>query len=397
MTRADQTAGGLEIDDSEALAAAILDELDEPAVLHDETGIIRRANAAALRCCRSGRPQTLGQWFRALLPNAPSLPALVVGRETLTLDLDAYSLPGTAIVGKPLPGGRLWLLRLIGASADEVRNRDTVRQLQEQLLQAEKLASIGQLAAGVAHEINNPIGYVYSNLGTLRDYLSGLTSAIEQLEAVIESKPELRDELASLRRRLDLDYILADVPGLVDESREGISRVRRIVQDLKDFSYAGSGDDWAAVDMQRNLESSINIAWNELKYHTTVVRDYGELPLVECLGAQINQVFLNLLVNAAQAIDGPGTITVRTRLEGDEVCISITDDGPGMPPEVRERIFLPFFTTKAQGQGTGLGLALSQGIVQRHQGRIEVDSEPGRGTTFRVRLPVRQEHGHHTL
>lgn len=263
----------------------------------------------------------------------------------------------------------------------------------ERLLQTEKLAAIGQLAAGVAHEINNPIGFVHSNLGSLEGYVDDLLRIIDFYErttgqAAGSSLP--LDEIESLRRRLDLDFLRQDVRALLAETREGIARVRKIVQDLKDLARPGAEDEWQWADLHRGLESTLNIVGNELRYKARIVRDYGALPEIECLPAQLNQVFMNLLVNAAHAIEREGTITVRTRLEAAAVRIEIEDDGRGIPAEHLPHIFEPFFTTKPAGRGTGLGLALSRDIAHKHGGRIEVDSTLGRGTTFRVTLPLRQ-------
>ncbi len=269
-----------------------------------------------------------------------------------------------------------------------------LHEAQGQLMQNEKLASIGQLAAGVAHEINNPIGYVFSNFGSLQTYLSDL---LRLIDAYLLAEPQLGDaavraQLAALRRELDLDYLKQDVLDLMRESREGIERVRKIVQDLKDFSHVDASSDWQWADLHRGLDSTLNVVNNEIKYKADVVREYGELPQVQCLPSQLNQVFMNLLVNAAHAIKGEarGTITVSTGCTGEEVWLTVRDTGCGIPPELLQRIFDPFFTTKPVGKGTGLGLSLSYGIVQKHHGRIEVESTPGVGTTFRVTLPVSQ-------
>ena len=174
------------------------------------------------------------------------------------------------------------------------------------------------------------------------------------------------------------------------ESREGIERVTRIVRDLKDFSRSGRDESWKLADIHAGLESTLNIIWNELKYNTTLEKNYGELPPVECLPSELNQVFMNILINAGQAIGERGTVRISTGHEGDHVWIEISDSGPGMPPEVVQRIFDPFFTTKPVGKGTGLGLSISYGIVAKHHGRIDVESTPGKGSTFRITLPLRQ-------
>ena len=271
-------------------------------------------------------------------------------------------------------------------------SEDELRQVQTRLLQAEKLASIGQLAAGVAHEINNPLGYVYSNLHTLRDYVTGLLRVVGAYEEVERRSPAADaawDSLRVVKSGIDIDHVRGDVLDLLAESQEGIQRVKKIVQDLKEFSHADSDDKWALVDLHKGLDSTLNIAKNEFKYKATVEREYGCLPPVECVMSQINQVFMNILINAGQAITENGTIRIATGVEGCEVWIDISDNGSGIPAEIIGRIFDPFFTTKQVGIGTGLGLSLSYSIVEKHGGRIEVNSQPGNGARFRVWLPVR--------
>jgi signal transduction histidine kinase len=176
----------------------------------------------------------------------------------------------------------------------------------------------------------------------------------------------------------------------MDESKDGITRVKNIVQNLKDFSHVDASDEWHYADLHSGINSTLNIVNNEIKYKANVVKEYGAIPEVECLLSQLNQVFMNLLVNAAHAIEERGTITIRTGQKGDEVWVEVTDTGKGIAPEHLKKIFDPFFTTKPIGKGTGLGLSLSYGIVQKHHGRIEVQSEIGKGTIFRVWLPIKQ-------
>ncbi len=271
-----------------------------------------------------------------------------------------------------------------------------LKQAQNQLLQSEKMASIGQLAAGVAHEINNPIGYVHSNLGTLASYLRGIFSIVESYDQIWQSLPAnikpLAEPVDRIKRQIDYDFLLQDLPHLLSESREGIERVKKIVLDLRDFSREGrdEAEEWSVVDVRRGIESTLNIVRSELKYKAEVVCSLGEVPPIECIPSQINQVILNMLINAGHAIKEHGQIAIRTSVSQDEVCISVADDGVGIPKEIQAKIFDPFFTTKPVGSGTGLGLALSYGIVKKHHGRIEVSSEPGIGTTFDVYLPMRQ-------
>jgi len=267
------------------------------------------------------------------------------------------------------------------------------KHLEGQLVQSEKLASIGQLAAGVAHEINNPIGFIFSNFGMLGKYQQSL---FEMLQAYQDAEPGITEPtlvnaLRELRERIELDYLKEDIPVLMKESLDGIVRVRQIVADLKDFSRVDSSSDWQWSNLHQGIDSTLNIVASEIKYAADVVKEYGSLPDIECLPAQLNQVILNLVVNAAHAMGARrGTITIRTGVSNETVWLEVQDTGEGMSPETQKKIFDPFFTTKPVGKGTGLGLSLAYGIVQKHHGRIDVHSEIGKGTSFRVELPMRQ-------
>ena len=269
-----------------------------------------------------------------------------------------------------------------------------IEEAQNRLLQTEKMASLGQLAAGVAHEINNPVGFVSSNLGTLRRYVEPLLELVALYGRVdlAATEPALQAQLTQLQQAVDLDFIQEDLPQLLKESEDGLCRVKKIVQDLKDFSRIDQAD-WQDADINRGLESTLNVVQHEIKYGADVQRDYGNLPLVRCLAGQVNQVFMNLIVNASQAIASTGnprgTIRLRSYCTADGwVCVEVGDNGGGMSAEVQRRIFDPFFTTKPVGQGTGLGLSLSFSILKKHGGRIELESTPGVGSVFRVWLPV---------
>ena len=283
---------------------------------------------------------------------------------------------------------------LIKANRDLKELNSKLSDAQSKLIQSEKLASIGQLAAGVAHEINNPIGFIFSNFGTLEQYLEDLfqmLDAYEQAEASVSDSAALA-RIRSLKADLDIDYLKEDIPNLMRESRDGIQRVRKIVQDLKDFSRVDARQEWESVDLHAGIDSTLNIVNNEIKYKADVVKHYGALPEVQCLPSELNQVFMNLLVNAAHAITAErGTITISTGVEGTNVRVEVADTGAGIAQENLKRIFDPFFTTKPVGKGTGLGLSLSYGIVQKHSGRMEVHSELGVGTRFRVTLPIKHE------
>jgi two-component system NtrC family sensor kinase len=286
------------------------------------------------------------------------------------------------------------------AEAELLRRNNELTELnarlsmaQEQLMQSEKLASIGQLAAGVAHEINNPIGYVFSNFETLGTYIGRMLTMFEhyqQAEASIGNADVLAS-VRALRATVDLDFLIEDIPVLMSESREGISRVRKIVQDLKDFSRVDANQEWQWANLHAGIDSTLNIVSNEVKYKADVIKEYGDIPDIECQPSHINQVIMNIVINGAHAISGErGRITIRTGCDDINVWIEIADTGTGIPKEIQSRIFDPFFTTKPIGSGTGLGLSLSYGIIQKHGGQIDVQSAPGSGTTFRITLPIRR-------
>ena len=275
---------------------------------------------------------------------------------------------------------------------------EQLSKAQQQLVQSEKLAAIGQLAAGVAHEINNPIGFIQSNFNTLDTYMKqfhNLLGAFADARRYI-AQPQVAAQLDRLCQNIDLDFLLEDSLNLMTETREGLTRVKKIVVDLKNFSRADAEAQWGEADLQQCFDSTLNILANEIKYKADVVKLYAEIPPVECIASQINQVIMNLLVNAADAI-GPqrGTITVQTGVdagaggEAAQVWFEVSDTGCGMAKDTLQRIFEPFYTTKPIGKGTGLGLSLSYGIVQAHNGHIDVSSELGVGTRLRVTLPLR--------
>ena len=280
--------------------------------------------------------------------------------------------------------------QLITNNVELLKLNEKLESAQTQLLQSEKMASIGQLAAGMAHEINNPVGFVNSNLGTLNKYIAyifKIVDAYEQVEA--QNDAQLFSEVEKIKKQVDFPYIVEDFPCVVNESQEGLARVTRIVQDLLNFSHIDQHD-WQQANLENGMDSTLNVISNEIKYKAKIIKSYSGLPEIDCFPSQINQVFMNLLMNAAQAIEVKGTITVRTGVSDDEVWVEVEDTGKGIEPEHINLIFDPFFTTKPVGKGTGLGLSLSYGIVRKHNGCIEVKSEIGKGSIFRVRLPMRQ-------
>ena len=239
------------------------------------------------------------------------------------------------------------------------------------------------------------MGFIFSNLGTLSEYIEDIIILLETYKSLEESvaKSDIENAQAQLtklkqtKEELDLGYLLGDIKELIEESHEGANRVRKIVLNLKEFSHSGQGDKTLA-NLNAGLDSTINIVWNELKYKVTLDKDYGDIPEVLCHAQEINQVFMNLLVNAGQAIKEQGEIKIRTYEEENHICVSIADSGEGMPPDVQRRIFEPFFTTKKIGEGTGLGLSMSYQIVaDKHGGELQVESEIGVGTVFIMKLP----------
>ncbi len=267
---------------------------------------------------------------------------------------------------------------------------DELKTAQNQLLQQDKLASIGQLAAGVAHEINNPMGFISSNLGAMEEYAETLVQFYSFIQEMVE-KNASEEDLILLKEEIDkqdIVSILEDIGPLIAESKEGATRVRRIVLDLKDFARAEeSGNE--LTDLNECVRATVNMVSNEIKYVADLDLQLREIQKINCSRHQINQVLVNLLVNAGQAIETHGTITVTSRQDYDQIYLTVSDTGRGMNEETRKRIFDPFFTTKKLGEGTGLGLSISYGIIKKHGGEISVESEPGKGTTFTVSLPIR--------
>jgi len=317
---------------------------------------------------------------------------LSIGALLFTLVMGERANRTLCRAGKELQRSQQDLEHQVDARTKELSNAlEQLKETQGQLLQQEKLASIGQLAAGVAHEINNPVGYVNSNIGTLKQYIDDIFSLVEQYQQRIDesSNEEAITAIQTFKDEIGYEYLHTDVSDLIYESLEGVKRVKQIVEDLKDFSREGKAE-WEQSDIHHGLDSTLNVVKNELKYKADIHKEYGAIPHIQCIPAQLNQVFMNLLVNAGHAIDGHGAITIRTGRVGNEVFVDIADTGQGIPAENIKRLFDPFYTTKPIGQGTGLGLSLSYGIVRKHNGRIEVESEVGKGTCFHVWLPIEQ-------
>ncbi len=368
-------------------------------------GVIRYVNAAGLEIIGRKRLDLLGRGFFDLVAGA--------AEGSPAPDLRKAVMKGAregrkAEIARPDGTTRILSLSSVrlsrGGETEVVLFGEDITQrasLEAQLLQSEKMAAIGQLTAGIVHEINNPVGFISSNMRTLREYASILIE-LEWVARRIEEglvaggkTDEVVGDLAAYRKKEDLAFIAEDTGRLLEETEKGIERIQKILADLKRFSHPDTGA-LEEVDLAAALEGTLNIAWNEIKYKARVEKDYRPTPGIRGYGPQLGQVFLNLLINAAHAIEKDGIIRVATRAAGGKAIVTIADNGCGMPPHVKARIFEPFFTTKPPGKGTGLGLSIAYGIVEKHGGTISVESEPGRGTVFTIALPVagpREENG----
>lgn len=284
-----------------------------------------------------------------------------------------------------------YLEELVSSRTRELQEaNEQIKQTHKQLMQAEKMASLGQLAAGIAHEINNPSAFISSNLQTLNDYFADLDTGLATLMklAANPNDPDIVTTARALIEKSNFPYLIADAKALLSESLTGVGRVKMIVDDLKTFSHPEQ-ENWQATDLNGVINSALNIAASEIKYKAEVDKQLMRLPEVQCIAPQISQVLVNLLVNAAQAIPEFGIIWVTSRTAGPHhVEIIVSDNGSGIATEIIDRIYDPFFTTKPVGDGTGLGLSVSYGIIQNHQGTIVCTEREGGGTQFTITLPI---------
>jgi two-component system NtrC family sensor kinase len=366
----------------------------------DSKGNIQRCNSSFNTLTGTTAEEISGRsWAAILYSKGFTISDYSKGKGTVSdkegisfYDLRTFPLhnkPGV-LVGTVVNIREITEIRMMNQELESAYNQ--LKQTQVQAVQQEKMASVGQLAAGVAHEINNPMGFISSNLGSLAKYINKFkafeSSLIDEVRKAANT--ELLGIVENIRKSMKIEFIMGDMGNLLEESQDGAERVRRIVQDLKNFSHVDEAE-YKTVNINDNLDSTLNMLRNEIKYVAELIKDYGDLSLVYCYPQQINQVFMNILINATHALEGHGTITIRTSQEGEFVNIAITDTGKGIAEEHLNKIFDPFFTTKEVGKGTGLGLSICYDIVKKHGGEINVQSTVGEGTTFTVHLPVKNQ------
>ena len=392
-------------------ARNVVQNMNSALLVLDRAGDVTFANPTAAQLLGAASEELSGRSFAHWFPGVPRSQLLVQrtlehgeklrGAETLITRGDGQMIP----IG-------LSAAPLLAANGERdgaiviFQDLTEIKQLERQVLQREKMASIGQLAAGVAHEINNPMGFIHANLSQLREYLEDFARVWERLavlrKAALGAGGELRaaaEAAETVIAEVDAEFLLRDFGKAISESLEGAQRIRAIVQDLRSFSHPDT-QERVYADVNKALDSTANIVWTMLKHSVALTKSYSELPPVPCFPMQLQQVFMNLLMNAYQAIEertargaGPGEIRLRTELAEGGVRIAVSDNGMGMTPEVQRRIFDPFFTTKEVGVGTGLGLSTSYQIVRRHGGKLTFQSERAAGTTFSVWLPLDDESG----
>ena len=411
---------------SEGRYRAVVDNLPTGIfVLRD--GVLRFVNEEFCRIFRRRRHEVLYTRFENLLRREDRERFHRVARQVLQSGKAVRRLEFTGVdaEGRTIALGMTLMSfhfnegrRLLGQVADITRRKQLQRellesnrrlkqalyelkQMQSRMVQQEKMASIGQLAAGIAHEMNNPLGFVLSNFTTLREYMEDFGRLVRAYRSFVKRVTSegtySNQDLEAIRRleeEMDLDFIIEDLEDLFKETKDGLERLKEIIQSLRNFSRVDQVGDWVAYDINEGIRTTLVITKNEYKYHAEVELQPGEVPLIHCHPGQINEVLMNLIVNAAQAIkgqqrQGKGKITIKTFADDHYVYCSISDDGPGIPRHLQSKIFEPFFTTKEVGKGTGLGLSICYDvIVHKHGGEITVESEPGKGATFTIKLPI---------
>jgi len=389
----------------------VVQSINSALIVIDLEGRINYANPTAGQILRRSEAELVGRHVGDFLSSGGQTPAVVGlalekgvhsrGRELVLSLADGAAVP-IGISCTPLLGDQEEVQGAVAIFQD----LSEIKELQRQVLQQEKMASIGQLAAGIAHEINNPVGFIHANLAQMSEYLDDLgvyLDSVNELKRVVareagEESVRALESLEEVGRKIDLDYLRGDFGNALRESLEGSERIRHIVSDLRDFSHRG-GVQKSLADINQCVDSTANIVWTMMKHSVELEKQYAELPELSCHPMQIKQVLMNLLVNAYQAIEEcveagsatGGVIEITTREKEDGIEIAIRDTGAGIAEANIQRIFDPFYTTKEVGAGTGLGLSTSYGIVKQHGGEMTVTSELNQGTCFRVWLPHHPE------
>ncbi len=404
---------GKTVDELRRYNQHIIQNMNSALVVVDPSARISYANPTAERLLGGEPGELMGSPLRRWFPSLEDDEILPLRTLADGAPYRGAEMVVARVDGRLIPIGMSCAPLIDGAGAREgvvaiFQDLTEIKQLERQVLQTEKMASIGQLAAGVAHEINNPMGFVHANLGQLSEYLDDLGKVWDRLEGLRAAAGSERIDADEVRRaaaeleaviqEVDAGFLLRDFGTAIRESLEGSERIRSIVRDLRAFSYQDTGER-VPTDVNRALDSTANIVWTMMKHSVVLTKQYDELPPISCHPVQLQQVFMNLLVNAYQAIEARaeseetlrGEIKLRTALEGDEVVIQVADNGTGIAPDVMKRIFDPFFTTKEVGVGMGLGLSTSFNLVEQLGGSLQVDSEVGRGSSFEVRLSLDPE------
>jgi signal transduction histidine kinase len=382
------------VDDEEEIRLSLCDFLE-----HEGFQVIVAANGAeALKLLDAQFPRVVIsdlmmpdvdgiQFLEELTKRKINIPVIIMTAfGTMDHAIQAMKKGASDFITKPIDLD--YLLQTIRRVIDRSKMSEKIKEQQQQLIQSEKMASLGQLVAGIAHEINNPINFIISNLQPLKEYLHGYKNVIQFFSTHKETLPdELRHEFLSIYTKNDIDFINEDSEKLLQSFEDGSHRISGIVASLRQYSRVDV-DYYSPFDLHEAIDSSLRLLHTRYKQHITVRKNYGNLPPVICSPGQINQVFLNILSNAEEAVEGNGHVWIITTVENGMAVIRIRDDGKGIPANIQKKIFDPFFTTKPVGSGTGLGLSISYGIIEQHGGTIAVDSEVGKGTTFTVKLPT---------
>lgn len=350
----------------------------------DKTNIENMKRHVASRTEGKNRPYEV-EWVKK---NGEALPTIV---SPMPLFDEAGEFSGNVAVLTDITELKSIEAELIHKNAELEKALKNAKEMHEHLVITEKMASLGQITAGIAHEIKNPLGFIKTNIDPLKRDINDLLQVLERYESLIQEQ-NLQHQFTgidALKNELDFTSLVREIQLLLDGMKDGAGRTTQIVKSLGNFSRAGE-EQPVLGDVHEGIDSTLILLSGELGKRIRIIKEYGDLPNIECYPGKLNQVFMNILTNAVQAIDQKGEIVIKTRLEGQNIHISIADSGKGMPEEVKKRIFEPFYTTKPMGSGAGLGLSISYSIVSHHNGKIKVNSEPGKGTEFAITLPLKQ-------